>query len=91
MKRKEPSDLQINYPANRATPGHKAKARATARMADQKTFVWHCPSHGMAMFSTAGSGTCRQCLAAAQRNTKTRKRAAERNSLARPTEQATEE
>lgn len=74
MKRKEPSDLRINYPSNRAKPGQKAKARSTALAASQKTFRWHCPAHGMALFSTAGSGACRQCLAATQRATKQRAR-----------------
>ncbi len=74
MKRKDPSDRLIRYPTNRAKPGQKAKARATARAAGQKTFRWHCPTHGSALFSTAGNGSCRQCLAEAQRAAKRRAR-----------------
>ena len=72
MKRKDPSDLQIKYPTRRAKPGQKAAARANAYAAGVKTFQWHCPTHGMALFSTAGSGSCRQCLAAARRKVKQR-------------------
>jgi hypothetical protein len=72
MKRKDPSELVRNYPASRAKPGQKAKARTVARAAGEKTFRWHCPTHGAALFSTAGSGACRQCLAEAQRAAKRR-------------------
>jgi hypothetical protein len=76
MKPKAPQDKIRAYPGNRAKPGTKAKARTEARQSGEKTFNWHCPTHGMAVFSTAGTGTCRQCVAHAQRAAKHRTEAA---------------
>jgi len=71
-KRKNPEDKARAYPTIRAKPGTKARARTEARQRGEMTFNWHCPTHGMAVFSTAGAGTCRQCIAQAQRAAKQR-------------------
>jgi hypothetical protein len=63
MKRKNPEDLLISYPTKRASPG---------------VFYWLCPRHGMTVFSTAGAGVCRCCIADAQKKTKDRRNAAQR-------------
>ncbi|MEM5387636.1 hypothetical protein VSR68_29110 [Paraburkholderia phymatum] len=73
---KKPEDRLIAYPTTRAKQGMKTKARETARAAGLKSFYWKCPKHGMTPFSTAGSGTCRRCIAEAQRAAKLRTKAA---------------
>jgi len=78
MKKKEPSDLLISYPTKRASPGVKAKARDTAIEAGQKSFYWNCPRHGMTVFSTAGAGVCRCCIADAQQKSRDHRNAAQR-------------
>ncbi|MGP8441909.1 hypothetical protein ACT2E5_07215 [Burkholderia vietnamiensis] len=75
MKPKAPEDRIRAYPSNRAKPGTKAKTRTEARQRGAMTFNWHCPKHGMAVFSTAGAGTCRQCVAQAQRAVRERRKA----------------
>src|SRR5258708_26846825 len=77
-KPKDPQDRLIPYPTKRAKPGTKAKARAAAIATGQKTFYWHCPRHGMSVFSTAGTGTCRYCIAEAQKAAKNLRNAAAR-------------
>ena len=64
---KKPEDRLIPYPNRRARPGLKTAARIAALRHGDKMFFWNCPRHGMAPFSTAGSGTCRHCIAARQR------------------------
>jgi hypothetical protein len=87
-KPKDPQARRIPYPTKRAKPGTKAKARAVAVAAGQKTFYWFCPRHGMSVFSTAGTGTCRCCMAETQkaakdhRNTAARVRSAEKRRAA---------
>jgi uncharacterized Zn finger protein (UPF0148 family) len=76
MKRKNPEDLLIDYPSKRARPGTRTTAQRAASLAGHKTFAWHCPTHGQALFSTSGSGTCRQCIADAQRASRARLKAA---------------
>jgi len=81
-KRKNPEDKTRAYPATRAKPGTRAKARAAARQRGEMTFNWHCPTHGMAVFSTAGAGVCRQCVAENTRAMRERhKRAKEHTAL----------
>lgn len=77
-KPKDPQDRLIPYPTKRAKPGTKAKARAMAVAAAQKTFYWYCPRHGMSVFSTAGTGTCRCCMAETQKAVKDHRNAAAR-------------
>lgn len=77
-KRKNPEDLLIAYPTIRAKPGAKTKARTNARQRGEMTFHWHCPKHGMAVFSTAGAGMCRQCAAENTRAMRERRRAEQR-------------
>ncbi len=78
MKKKAPEDLLISYPTRRASPGVKAKARDTAIEAGHKSFYWNCPRHGMTVFSTAGAGVCRCCIAAALKKSKDHRNAAAR-------------
>lgn len=48
----------------KAKNGQKAHARAAAVAAGRKTFHWHChKGHGLTLFSTAGTGQCRTCMA----------------------------
>ena len=77
-KPKDPQDRRIPYPTKRAEPGTKAKARAVAVATGQKTFHWFCPRHGMSVFSTAGTGTCRCCIAETQKAAKDHRNAAAR-------------
>jgi uncharacterized Zn finger protein (UPF0148 family) len=78
MKRKDPNDLLISYPTKRASPGVKAKARDKAIEAGEKSFYWNCPRHGMTVFSTAGAGVCRCCIADAQQKSRDHRNAAQR-------------
>ena len=64
---KNPEDRLISYPTKRAKPGLKTAARTAALKRGDKVFYWNCPRHGMAPFSTAGSGTCRHCIAEGQK------------------------
>ncbi|MGP8442376.1 hypothetical protein ACT2E5_09605 [Burkholderia vietnamiensis] len=74
-KPKNPEDKAIAYPVTRAKRGAKARARIAGRQRGEMTFNWHCPKHGTAVFSTAGAGTCRQCIAQAQRAMRERRKA----------------
>jgi uncharacterized Zn finger protein (UPF0148 family) len=76
--KKDPQDLLISYPTRRASPGVKAKARDTAIAAGHKSFYWNCPRHGMTLFSTAGAGVCRCCIADAQAKSRDHRNAAQR-------------
>jgi uncharacterized Zn finger protein (UPF0148 family) len=76
--RKAPDTRLISYPAKRASPGVKSRARDLAIAANHKSFYWACPRHGMTLFSTAGAGVCRCCIADAQKRSRDHRNAAQR-------------